>query len=540
MRNWKLSMLYQIDDLCLSRLFPAFIRTDAESRIVAVGPSLRRLLPTLSIGHDLCAHFHLPRGWGANEIPLRAASGDELEISSIDGNVHLRGSILGCGDSFVFALRHVPAQLSIGASGLQMSDFGPDDPTVHGILLIGLQKALIEEAKEAAVSLAKERRRSLDLLHRIGRVAGFFAHDMNNLLSIIRLNAARIPSGLHNEKHLSRMMAIITESAERGAEIARSLMTLAGQRQDSRLPCKIDDLVRDALALFRTVVGSKIEIRMELCVGGEILCNVTRIGLMNSIINILLNARDAMPNGGTIKVSTYLGPIPAENRKTKLNDSGGEYVVILVKDNGYGMPPEVRLRAFEPLFSTKTHGSGIGLASVKDFVDEMGGDIFLESSPEQGTAVYIYLPILERSLNASENSSAAVEIDKYENRDFLGRNILLVEDEPYALEALTEALVHMGAHVTASLNAEEAENALSEKSYDLVLSDILLPDGSGIDVAKFATVRDPSTSIILMSGYIPDDKEIREDWLFLRKPIEISELSKMIASALEEPRCPRD
>lgn len=535
-----------IDETRLGRLFPAFLLVDAAGTILSTGPALRRHMPELALAARLAEQFRIEAGDGTVPLAALADSGQLVQLVALQSGMRLSGSVIALDRGYLFAMRYVPSQFALGAENLQMSDFGPDDPMVPGLLLVGLQKALLEESRSIAAELSRERQRSLELLERISRTAGFMAHDFNNFLSIIRLNADRIDndgSGGDGPASRNRRLAgIISETAERASEITRSLMTLSRQRFDSRLPLDVDGLISENAAFFRTLLGPANALDLALDAAGARV-EASRVALLNSVMNLLINARDAMPDGGRVSISTGIRQAQLAPHGRPADPSPRDYLAILISDTGTGMTPEVLDRAFEALFSTKPHGNGIGLASVLDFARDMGGEACIDSLPGEGTRLFIYLPVMVQPVACAAAGAPASATPATTGGAAGGRpRVLLVEDEPYALEALAEMLEDEGLAVQGCANADEGRAALGEGRFDLLLTDIVLPGDSGLVFAEEACVRDPEMAVIVMSGYVPEGEAIRPSWLFLRKPINSGVLKDLIQAALaSRPRAsPRD
>lgn len=510
----------------LEKLFPGFIIIDAEYHLRAFGPSLARQVPAMQVGALMSDHFRGVRPMGAGTLAEMAESGDLLQVMSHDGRVRLSGSVLRGDGDWLLALRNVPSDFTMDSHDLQISDFGHDDPVVAGLMLFALQRAMLEDSQEIALNLARERQRSMDLLERISRISGFMAHDFNNFLSIIRLNADRIASAAGSDSRINRLAGIIREMTDRGSDITRSLMTLSRQRHDSRLPLQVDQLLSDNAAFFQTLVGGGVVLEFDLS-AGEAIVEVSRVGLLNCVINLLLNARDAMPDGGAVLIATGLRRAPMPGAPdSELTDC----IAIVVTDTGHGMAADVLARAFEPLFSTKAHGNGLGLASVIEFAHEMGGDACIDSAPGEGTTVYLYIPV---AAAASCQAPASIPGHDHARADKDKPAVIVVEDEPYALEALTELLEAFDLQVLPCVSVAEAKAALtSATNVRLLLSDILLGAESGVDLARSACDAVPDLRVILMSGYVPESETIRADWQFVRKPMDTSLLTDMIGRAL--------
>lgn len=518
-------VLLSVDCASLFTLFPAAIITDHAGRVVETGPSLKHHRPQLIPGVVLRQHFSCYVAGEEATLGQAAESRSAIELISLDGTLRLSGMVIATSDGWFVAARHLPWQFTLAASQAQMSDFGPDDPVVAGLLLVGLQKAMLEEAQEAATELARERQRSQALLERISRVAGFMAHDFNNFLSIIRLNTQRILDDDNCTPRIARLVGMIDDTTLRGSDITRSLMTLSRQRYDSGAPLDVDQLLLDHWAFMRTVVGSSVEIELELNAGGRMVIT-SHVAMLNCIINSLINARDAMPQGGTVYIATGV-------RSAALSDGPEcEYVALKISDSGVGMAPEVLSQAFEPMFSTKPQGNGFGLASILDFAREMGGDACMDSAPGRGTSLYMYLPVMVGAdpLKGLQRSGMAERFARAARHP----SVLLVEDEPYALEALSEMIEQWGLSVTACSSVEDAAQALDQPDaaqYQVVLCDVVLGTGNGIAFCKAACARFAHLRVILMSGYVPPENELLPGWQFIRKPLDLVRLKEMVLPA---------
>lgn len=450
-----------------------------------------------------------------------------IRLVSHCGKTHLFGAAVFEKTGCILAVRHVLSEESMNNGALHMNDFGYADPVVLSVMLISLQRAMLEESQATAIELAHERERSASLLERTDRVAGYMGHDFNNLLSIIRLNADRLLRKFGHDEKISNLAQIIRETAARGSNITQSLMKLSHQQTDTLLPIIIDDLIRENDTFLHSVVGSGISFDIDLqAATAESV--VSYNGLLNCIINLLINAREAMPHGGRISLSTSI----TQGLATSKSDSGdtepSAYIAIRVADTGSGMSEALLSRAFEPLFSSKPKGTGLGLASVRDFAVEMGGDVWLESQIGAGTTVYLHLPLA----NPSAGAQMAHKFEQSADAKAIGtRHILLVEDEPYALEALAEMLEAEGYAVTPCASGEQAMRALEQQAYHLLLTDIVMPGQTGTEIARQANRGQPSIKTILMSGYVPDSASLEPGWMFIRKPMDSDELLRLVASA---------
>jgi CheY-like chemotaxis protein len=283
------------------------------------------------------------------------------------------------------------------------------------------------------------------------------------------------------------------------------------------------------MGVLDSVVGPNITLKLNLDAGDR-KCVVSYSDFLNALINLLINAREAMPMGGQIALSSSVGVglIKGDGDTDADMVQSGSYVAIHIADTGAGMSDALLSRAFEPQFSSKPNGTGLGLASVRNFALEMGGDVWLESVEGKGTTAYLHLPVVRTvaPLVAADSGPAHAGMP-----DALGKQrILLVEDEPYALEALVEMLEAEGYAVTPCASGEEALIALGQDAYDVLLTDVVMPGQNGTEVARDACIAQPSIKVILMSGYVPDSAAFQPGWLFLHKPMESAKLLKLISA----------
>jgi signal transduction histidine kinase len=523
----------------LAKLFPAFILVEDSGRFIDVGPSLAQHLPEFGQGENLADHFTIGGNKGDLGFEAMANSGSLIELYAVTQSLRLSGMVLPSDNGWLITARHLPLQFSLESGDWQMSDFGPDDPVVAGLLLSGLQKAMLEEAKQGAVDLERQRQRSIKMLQRFSQMAGYMAHDFNNLLSIIQLKSGQLLDDQTLSRRNWRIGKAIKETAARGAKLTQSLMTLSKQKYDSSTPMPIDQLIRQNLEFLRSLCGNKSSLTVDLRSDGAFVrCNESH--LLNCLVNIVGNARDAIEVAGNINISTAIVSTNLSSAKMPKQPPVRDYVLVTVADNGPGMSEAVIQQAFELLFSTKPTGNGIGLASVLDFARQMGGDARIDSSPGSGTSVHIYLPVMAQcdvppDLPLAGDRSNAAEGGA--NGRLAGR-ALLVEDEPFALESLGELLRGWGLTVTMFDNAIEAREEIERRAdlpFDLLLSDVLLAGISGIDLARYANSVSPQTRIILMSGFVPEDLLLEPDWQFVRKPLDPVSLRKTLAAVLDLP-----
>ena len=519
-------MLLTVSEKQIGALLPAFLNVDAFLNISAIGPGISRHLPHVRIGMPCDEAFSIVN-FDTAQFFREGREIRPVHLISRVGDLSLSGAAVFHEAGCLLAVRFALSEKIFADGSMDLSDFGYADTGMLSTMLIALQRAMLEESQATAIELANERQRSADLLERTSRVAGYMAHDFNNLLSIIRLNSDRLLRQFGRDEKIGKPANIIREMASRGSDITQSLMSLSLQRTDARQLLSVDEVIKDNIGILDSLVGSNITLQVDLD-AGNCKCVLSYNDLLNGLINVLINAREAMPRGGQIDLSTSVGNGPITR------DSGADaaepcsYVAVRIADTGIGMSEALLSRVFEPQFSSKPDGTGLGLPSVRNFAAEVGGDVWLESTPAQGTTVHLHLPIAEHVAPTTETDFGSAQKDA--PKIFDKQRILLVEDEPYALEALVEMLEAEGYTVTPCASGEEALMALEQDAYDVLLTDIVMPGQHGTEVARHACIAQPSIRVILMSGYVPDSASFQPEWRFLHKPMESAYLLQLISA----------
>jgi two-component system cell cycle sensor histidine kinase/response regulator CckA len=360
-----------------------------------------------------------------------------------------------------------------------------------------------------------------------GQLAGGVAHDFNNFLTAILgysdLLVAEVQGrGTGAAKYLSE----IRSAAGRAASLTRQLLTFS--RRQPLEPCvlEVNTLIHNLERSILRLLGENISVLCELMPEKKHI-KVDPDQFTQIIINLAVNARDAMPAGGTLVLKTET---ISTNGKSPPALPPGKYVRISVIDNGMGMSEEVKEHLFEPFFSTKDdrHGSGLGLATCYGIVRQSGGHITVESELARGTAVYIYLPEV-----------AAPPPAGYRKRPKLPsgtETILVVEDDISVRHVAVRTLRMLGYDVLEAFRADEAKRLIENTAINLVVSDIVLPDMSGCDFADWIRIKSPSTQILLTSGYLPEMTTIgtpSSDLPFLSKPFDPQQLAETVRASLD-------
>jgi PAS domain S-box-containing protein len=380
----------------------------------------------------------------------------------------------------------------------------------------------------------EEQLRQAQKMEAVGQLTGGVAHDFNNLLTVVIGNAELLADELHEPQH-KELAVMALEAAERGAHLTRQLLSFA-RRQSLKLEAlRLDQVVEGMLPLLKRTLGETIEIATRTA---ERHSNILADrGLLESaLLNLALNARDAMEHGGTLTLKT------GERVATEDDGSitpGQPVAYVTLSDTGAGMPPEVLARAFEPFFTTKDvgKGSGLGLPMVHGFAEQSGGHVSIESLVGEGTAVTVVLPVVASDTTGAETDGGTTRREPIAAK----RSVLLVEDEPQVLQFVTQQLISLGYEVTAVPNARDALRLLQQgRCFDLLFTDIVLPQGmSGVELAREASTTCPELKILLTSGYPQDafDRYGRppEGVPLLRKPYRRKDLFEALERALGSP-----
>jgi signal transduction histidine kinase/ActR/RegA family two-component response regulator len=393
-----------------------------------------------------------------------------------------------------------------------------------------------EAATARMAAEAEERERmegALRLAQRseaIGQLTRGVAHDFNNLLSIVMGNVdllERMPAS--NDKTLGRL-ATIRAAAERGATLTSQLLAFA--RRQPLLPraADLNALISGLRDLVQSAVGSRIKLQLRMRPDlGAALIDPAQIELV--VLNLAINARDALPEGGVLTIETDLVEQPPSATIEGLTP--GPWVVLTVRDTGVGMEPEVAARAFEPFFTTKVvgQGSGLGLSQVHGVAHQLGGGAHIETAPGEGTAVHVYLP------RATTEPVHSPDFPSRTPTDAVSPACVLVVDDDHAVRATTAALLaELGYHVLEAGGGAEALEVLEqEQPIHLMLTDVVMPAMTGPELARRARQQFPHLAVVFISGYSDPDALSGTDGLvfLVRKPARPLNLVEKIEAALQ-------
>jgi two-component system, cell cycle sensor histidine kinase and response regulator CckA len=372
-------------------------------------------------------------------------------------------------------------------------------------------------------------------LEAIGRLAGGIAHDFNNVLTVIANYASFINDGLPVGDELREDAAEIIRASDRAASLVRQL--LAFSRRDVIRPRVLDfnEVIRDTERLLRRTIGENIEIAMKP-MEDSVYVLMDPEQFEQVLLNLGLNARDAMPNGGTLTVAASLVDLDEHAIAFIPDVTAGRYACVIVGDTGAGMDDDVKAHIFEPFFTTKgrTEGTGLGLASVYGIVKQAGGHVGVESESGIGSTFFVYLPLTD------ERPAAAPRMDVTPTTTATGR-IALVEDEEPVRRLVSRILERAGYEV---LTFSSGDQLLAlEEHYDLLLTDVVMPGMSGVELSSRLTSKHPDLMVLLMSGHAEEvvfsNQEVNANRSLLLKPFSKEELLTRVRELLaSSPRVP--
>lgn len=398
--------------------------------------------------------------------------------------------------------------------------FAEDEIRILEEMTVSLAQGLV--MIEAKTELLNSRKMEL-----IGQISGELSHDFNNLLGIIATHAEIGGRESENEAVRDRF-GLIAQAALRGVDITRSLLGIARHPRGIPERADVNTLTMRLLALIRAAVGPGIDVQVQLW-DTPLPVEVDPAGFNNALVNLAINARDAMGEHGTLTLRTWLSDAP-EGCPSREGLPAGlravPLVIIDVADTGSGMTEDVREQAFEPFFSTKgpNKGTGLGLSAVLGFAVHHGGTARIISSSAEGTTVQIVLPASSGAAMSGGQHPAAVPAPKPAPKPAKLR-VLIVDNEPDLLSGMVETLSLAGHRPTGCTTSSEALEALSRETFDVLICDLLLDNGEdGTALARQAALKDPHLRVIVMSGNAARHAEAELAWPLLEKPFPVETL----------------
>jgi PAS domain S-box-containing protein len=390
--------------------------------------------------------------------------------------------------------------------------------------------AMLEDTTERR--RVEEQLREAEKMEVIGRLAGGVAHDFNNLLTGILLYCDLLSSAMEPDSRLRQHVEEVRMAGEQGAALTQQLLAIARKQVPQPRPILVNEVVASTENLLRRLVGEQIELVTVLGADlEEVLADQAQ--LRQVLLNLVLNARDAMPQGGCITVRTEATSFPGENQcgdGRPRPSSGAELraVSLSVEDTGCGMDAATRARLFEPFFTTKQpgQGTGLGLATVRRIVDESRGVIQVESEPGHGSRIAVFLPVIKA---ANETTALALGLHA-------GETILLVDDHASARNSMQRILHNAGYRVLQAPSGKRALKIFADYSADinLLVADWMMPDMNGQELADQLCRQKPGLRVLLISGYHEPQTEFAATSVkLIRKPFSGTALIERIREVLD-------
>ncbi|MDN4982514.1 CHASE3 domain-containing protein [Bradyrhizobium sp. WYCCWR 13022] len=489
----------------------AVLVIDAEGTVLLSNPAAERMLlhrTGMSLGNlrALSDVFHGDgvTPLGSDELPsVRVLRGDEFEDLEMIVRPHSGNNV-----------RHLMI------SGRPMRD---GQGNISGAVLVYHDATSSRETERQLHQSQK--------LDAIGKLTGGVAHDFNNMLTVISGNTETLVARLKDQPELQRTARLIDDAAERCAELIQHLLAFARKQPLQPRDVEINSAIADIAKLLRPTLGEQIQIETALQ-QGPMTSHIDPSRLTNAVLNMAINARDAMPNGGKLLLETRHVVLDEAYAQVNPDVRPGAYVMLAVSDTGTGMPQSVQEMAFEPFFTTKEvgKGSGLGLSMVYGFVKQSGGHIKIYSEEGHGTTIKLYLPPGQGVTEATSSIAPQAEGG--------AETIFVVEDDNLVRNFVTAQLQSLG-YKTVSAGDSRAALQMIEagQAFDLLFTDIVIPGGmSGRVLAEEVAKRRPGVRVLYTSGYtdnaIVHHGKLDDGVMLLTKPYRRNQLAEMIRKAL--------
>jgi signal transduction histidine kinase len=504
----------------------------------------------VSLGDEPFFAMSVPITAGDTETTIRLTvlKSYETVLAALNQSKHLLIALgigaLALGGLFVYViadrLTRPLTALAMGVRALEMGDYAyPIKRDMGSDEVAQLTRAFDDmRTTHRQTEIQKQelegQLRQSQKMEAMGRLAGGVAHDFNNLLTVIKGNASFLAERLGSEHRLIKLTTQIDGAADRAVSLTRQLLAFCRMQVLQPKILDLNELVSEMCKLLRRLVPEDIALNFR---AGETLGRVKADpGQIEQVLmNLVVNAGDAMPGGGILTVETRNATISEQEASRRAPATPGQYVLLSVTDNGMGMDAETRARIFEPFFTTKEQGkgTGLGLATVYGIVKQSGGFIWVESEPGSGARFEIYLPRV-----ADRVDPASAEREEITISQGL-KTVLVAEDEEAVRELACEFLKSAGYNVlTASNGAEALALAQASKQHiHALLTDLVMPRMRGSELAKRLKALQPQIKVIYVSGYLDyqqSENEFVEEALFIQKPFTRTTLIARMAELLKE------
>jgi len=476
----KLYRLKQYVDALHENMGDVICEVDPNRRILRINPAGQALVGRPE--HDLL---------GADVLEAFRLHPDSPIAQAIFGVLERDGDVKAGAADFTLGGRHLEATVARLYTA-------PDEP---GVIIVA--RDITERTRTETILGETEKQLQHSMkMEAVGRLAGGVAHDFNNVLTTITGYAELMLGEANLSERMRSDLQEILDASERASTLTRQLLAFARRQIVRPRLCDLNQIVEGARRMLERVIGEDIELTVVSGDGlGRVMADPGQVEQI--IMNLAVNARDAMPGGGKLTVVTSNRALDeAISRQSEVIEPG-KYVTLMVSDTGVGMEEETMARVFEPFFSTKgeSQGSGLGLSTVYGIVKQAGGHVTVASSPGEGTAITIYLPLLD--------STEAMPASAMPNEAVLQgtETVLLVEDEALLLSLMSRTLEAYGYKVLKAANGSQALEVAEVHSgtIDLLITDVVMPKMGGRELAERVGELIPGIKLLYISGYVGDD-----------------------------------
>jgi signal transduction histidine kinase/CheY-like chemotaxis protein len=489
---------------------------------------VRRIVGFSAVKQDLLVSFGLD--WAQTFIKIQHRTQRDVFFMLLSALIVL---ILTAWGTQRFIQRPF-AQLVDAANRWRLGEFGrrvdiPGNSEIARVARAFNDMADALKHREHELSEAREQFHQSQKMESVGQLTGGVAHDFNNLLTVVSANLELIEAG-DDIGQAKRFAAAALRAVDRGAKLTAQLLAFSRRQVLNPKPVDANKLISEFQGLIRKAVGDACRVKVWPN-EGLWLCHVDPSLLETALLNLALNARDAMPNGGVLDIEMKNVVV---NQEAVPGCLPGSYVRLSVRDTGLGMSLAVQDRVFEPFFTTKEvgKGTGLGLSMVYGFVRQSGGHIAIESAVGRGTTVALYLP------KATQEPDAEMKETKSQVLPAGSERILVVEDNDDLLDLTSAMLTRSGYQVRCARNGAEALQMLRSEQFDILLSDIVMPNGvNGIEVAREARRLNKGIKILLASGYAGEvlkRHQAVDEFPIIDKPFRMSELAARLRLLVHE------
>ncbi len=482
-----------------------------------------------------------------------APSGSALVISHADGaqiptNHPQLAQARGAKSVLLVQLNH--GEDIFGYLGVdsvqQLRDWRQDDASLLSLAADPIRSAVRRKLMEDEKARLQSQLNQSQKMEAVGKLSSGIAHDFNNmLLPIIGYSDMVLARIASNDPSVAELKEI-RRAAEQAAGLTRQLLAFSRKQVVKKSIFDLNQALQSMSSMLRRIIGEDVQMRMELA--PDLLSVQADVGQLEQIImNLCVNARDAMPTGGSIAIRTR--NVDSNQESIPLvsgQKATGQFVCVSVTDTGHGIPPEIAERIFEPFFTTKgTDGTGLGLSVIYGIIQEHGGGLGLDTQLGVGTTFKVYLPALRASIPKLEAPPLPPDSPPSPQVTFKGsgQRVLLVEDEEAVNRLVRTALTQNGYQVTSANCVREAMEKFSASrgDFDMIFSDAVLPDGNGVDLISVFRGQNPRLRVLLSSGYTDKhhlmEMAKQQQISFLPKPYSLPRLFQTVSEVMQDQRC---